>query len=153
HRRRRDPDIHLPRAASLRRGGDRSGPGAAKLVGPHRFPSHRRRARESPDSPQRQSKEETMKRTFVIALILAAAAPIASAAGPGPRGPRHGPGGGGMWGGPLWEASLFRPDFVLQNQSQIGLTDDQILAITKDVGATHDKLRAQHDTVKGLADQ
>jgi Spy/CpxP family protein refolding chaperone len=94
-----------------------------------------------------------MKRLFAIALILFAAVAIASAAGPGPRGPRHGPGGPGMWGGPLWEASLFRPDFVLQNQSQIGLTDAQILAITKDVGATHDKLRAQRDTMKGLTDQ
>ena len=58
-----------------------------------------------------------------------------------------------MPGGPLWEGSLFPPDFVLENQSQIDLTDEQILAITKDVGATHDKLRAQHDTMKGLVDQ
>ena len=93
-----------------------------------------------------------MRRIFATALLLFATVTIASAAGPGPRGPHHGP-GWMMSGGPLWEASLFPPDFVLENQSQIGLTDDQILAITKDVGATHDKLRAQHDTLKGLVDQ
>src|SRR5262249_13743205 len=78
-------------------------------------------------------------------------------AGSGPRGPHHGPGGpggpGGMWGGPLWEASLFRPDFVLDNRSQIGLTDEQGIAIAEDVGATRDNLHAQHDVLTGLADQ
>jgi len=58
-----------------------------------------------------------------------------------------------MWGGPLGESSLFPPDFVLANQSKISLTDEQILAITKDVGATHDKFGTLHENLKSVSDQ
>jgi hypothetical protein len=94
-----------------------------------------------------------MKRLFAIALILAAVTGAAGAAGPGLRGPHHGPGGpGDLWGGGFG-ASLFPPDFVLANQSKIGLTDEQILAITKEIGATHDKMGPVHEDLKNLSDQ
>jgi Spy/CpxP family protein refolding chaperone len=94
-----------------------------------------------------------MKRLFAIALILAAVTGAAGAAGPGPRGPHHGPGGPGhLWGGDFG-ASLFPPDFVLANQTKIGLTDEQILAITKEIGVTHDKMGPVHEDLKNLSDQ
>src|SRR6266571_7413771 len=95
-----------------------------------------------------------MKRLFAMALVLVAATAVAAAGGSGPQGPHHGHGGPGwMWGGPLGESSLFPPDFVLANQSKISLTDEQILAITKDVGATHDKFGTLHENLKSVSDQ
>ena len=78
-----------------------------------------------------------------LALFLAttafAQAPRPDAT-PGPtpreRGPMHGPMGGPM-GGHL-EKFLYPPDLVLSNQIALGLTEDQIAAIKKQIGETHD---------------
>ena len=96
-----------------------------------------------------------MKRLFAMVLVLVAATAVNATGGSGgPEGSHHVHGGPAwMWGGPLGESSLFPPDFVLANQSRIGLTDEQILAITKDVGATHDKVSTLHESLKSLSDQ
>ena len=92
-----------------------------------------------------------MKRTLLMLLVVLGAVGLALAQG-GMGGP-HGHGPRGRMQGFLAEFGLFPPDFVLSNQTQLGLSDKQILAITKDVGATHDKLGPMQDNVRAMAGQ
>jgi len=96
-----------------------------------------------------------MKRLFSILFVAIAATAIVTAQerGPGgPFGPHHGHGPGFMREH-LAQFGLFPPDFVLMNQAALNLSDKQILAITKDVGATHEKVTAAQDSLRPLADQ
>ena len=94
-----------------------------------------------------------MRRAFWTILILCGAITAAGAQHQGPPGPfpKHGP--GGMMEGPMAEFGLFPPDFVLANQTALALSDQQLLAITKDVGATHDRFSSMRDNLHPLAEQ
>jgi Spy/CpxP family protein refolding chaperone len=94
-----------------------------------------------------------MKRAFLTILVLSAAIGAAAAQHQGPGGPfqKHGP--GGMMEGPMAEFGLFPPDFVLANQTALALSDQQILTITKDIGATHDKFSGIKEKLGPLAEQ
>src|SRR5213594_1208889 len=93
-----------------------------------------------------------MKRLFPI-LIAVLIVPL-SLAGPGhefrgfPHGEGHGP---GFMDG--LHDSLFPPDLVLMNQTSLGLTDEQVLAITKAIGSTHDKVAASETALRAAAEQ
>ena len=94
-----------------------------------------------------------MKSLFCFALAVLCAVTAAGAqhmAPPGGPG-RHHP--GEMMEGRLAEFGLFPPDFVLANQNALGLSDRQLLAITKDVGATHEKFAGMRDTIRPLAEK
>jgi Spy/CpxP family protein refolding chaperone len=93
-----------------------------------------------------------MKRMLLMFLVALGATGVALAQHPG-QGGMHPHGQRGMMQGFLAEFGLFPPDFVLANQTALGLSDKQILAITKDVGATHDKLAPMQDNVRTLAGQ
>jgi Spy/CpxP family protein refolding chaperone len=99
-----------------------------------------------------------MKRLAVLSFALvvttaALAAPQAPGGGPGGppdgRGSMHGgmggPGMGGRgmggpgMGGPM-DRSLFPPDVILSNQIALGVTDDQVSAIKKLLGETHNRV-------------
>jgi len=95
-----------------------------------------------------------MKTWLCLTLALCCAISVAGAQhmGPPPGGHgRHHP--GEMMDGPLAEFGLFPPDFVLANQTALGLSDKQLLAITKDVGATHEKFAAMRDSIRPMADK
>jgi Spy/CpxP family protein refolding chaperone len=100
-----------------------------------------------------RSKEIPMKRALWTMLILLGTITLAGAQHSGPMGPHPGHGPGGMMEGPLAEFGLFPPDFVLSNQTALGLSDKQLLAITKDVGATHDKFSTLQNDLRPLAEQ
>jgi len=85
----------------------------------------------------------------LLVLVGAIGVVAAQHAGPG----MHHRGGPGEMMGHLMEFGLFPPDFVLKNQTALGLSDKQILAITKDVGATHDKFQSMRDGIQPLAEQ
>jgi hypothetical protein len=97
--------------------------------------------------------EIDMKRALWTMVILLGAITAAGAQHMGPAGPHHGHGPGGMMEGMLAEFGLFPPDFVLANQTALGLSDEQILGITKDVGATHDKFTTIQQNLRPLAEQ
>jgi Spy/CpxP family protein refolding chaperone len=94
------------------------------------------------------------KRLIVSVLVFAANVAIAGAhgpsGGPDPRmeGHPHGP-----WGGPPLEHNLFPPEFVLQNQDSLALTDDQVSAIKKEIDATHARVDPAHQSLRALAEQ
>ena len=93
-----------------------------------------------------------MKRLLCLVLALLGAFTAAAAQPMGPSGPgRHHP--GEMMDRRMAEFGLFPPDFVLANQNALGLTDRQLLAITKDVGATHEKFAGMRDTIRPLAEK
>jgi len=94
-----------------------------------------------------------MKRTLLTILILSGAITAAGAQHSGPMGPfpKHGP--GGMMEAHMAQFGLFPPDFVLANQTALALSDQQILAITKDIGATHDKFVGTKQELGALAEQ
>ena len=94
-----------------------------------------------------------MKPLFCFAAALLCAVTAAGAQHMGPPGGhgRHHP--GEMMDGPLAEFGLFPPDFVLANQNALGLSDKQLLAITKDVGATHEKFAGMRDAIRPLAEK
>jgi Spy/CpxP family protein refolding chaperone len=92
---------------------------------------------------------------ILVAFITASVPALAQQPPPGPGDfhPGHGGRGPGAMREHLAEFGLFPPDFVLMNQAALKLTDDQILAITKDVGATHEKVKAAQDSLRPLAEQ
>jgi Spy/CpxP family protein refolding chaperone len=94
-----------------------------------------------------------MKRTLLTTFILLGAFGAALAQQRDRSGPYPGHAPGGMMGAHLAEFGLFPPDFVLSNQTALGLSDEQILSITKDIGATHDRSSSIRDTLRPLAEQ
>ena len=94
-----------------------------------------------------------MKRAILTILILSCAITVAGAQHSGPPGPfpKHGP--GDMMEAHMAQFGLFPPDFVLANQTALALSDQQILAITKDIGATHDKFVGIKENLGPLAEQ
>lgn len=89
-----------------------------------------------------------MKHFLSMTLILIAGAAVLGA---GPAKPNRQ--GTGWMGGPLSESTLFPADFVLANQSKIGLRDEQILAITKDVSATHERIASVRESFHSVREQ
>ena len=94
-----------------------------------------------------------MKRAWLTILVLSGAIAAAGAQHSGPMGPfpKHGP--GGMMEAHMAQFGLFPPDFVLANQTALALSDQQILTITKDIGATHDKFGGIKENLRPLAEQ
>jgi Spy/CpxP family protein refolding chaperone len=92
------------------------------------------------------------KRLIVSVLVLAAnvafARGPADGGGPMMEGHPH-----GAWGGPPLEHNLFPPEFVLQNQDSLALTDEQVAAIKKEVDATHAQVDPAHQSLRALAEQ
>jgi Spy/CpxP family protein refolding chaperone len=87
-----------------------------------------------------------MKRLATLACVILFA--TAAVAGPG-GGPGSGPGGkqgmgghrmGGAGMGGSMEGNLFPPEFVLMNQVALGLSNEQVAAIKKQVGDTQGRL-------------
>lgn len=101
-----------------------------------------------------------MKRIVALsfALVLATAA-FAAPGGPGgpPEGrsrmggPMHGMGGPGM-GGPM-EGSLFPPDLILSNQIALGVSAEQVTAIKKLLGETHNRVLDVQTDLRRVTEQ
>lgn len=88
-----------------------------------------------------------MKRAFVGVAMLAATLALA---GPGEHaGPMH----RGMMGGHGFERNLFPPELVLENRTTLGLTDDQVSAIAREISGTHDKVFPLQGSVRAAGEQ
>lgn len=94
-----------------------------------------------------------MKRALLTILILTGAITAVGAQHSGPMGPFPKHGHGGMMEAHMAQFGLFPPDFVLANQTALALSDQQILAITKDIGATHDRFASIKENLRPLAEQ
>ncbi len=94
-----------------------------------------------------------MKRALLTILILTGAITAVGAQHSSPMGPFPKHGHGGMMEAHMAQFGLFPPDFVLANQTALALSDQQILAITKDIGATHDRFASIKENLRPLAEQ
>ncbi len=109
-----------------------------------------------------------MRRSIPLVLVLALASGTSLAyLGPDgpdgsrrPGGPHHGPMDGGISPGegmppgpPPLERFLFPPDLVLSNQIALGMTGDQIAAIKKELGQTHDRVLDVQTDLRRVTEQ
>lgn len=93
-----------------------------------------------------------MRPTLALACTLLAAT-AAFAQQPMPRHDGFHPGAGGHGPGGPMDRSLIPPDVLLANQIALGLTDDQVAAIKKGVGETHDKVLDVQTSLQRVTEQ